>query len=124
MVCLQDDGVRIKYYVLVCYKDAGPALYWKIFTIAYLVVLQALGIMLAFQTRKIKVKTLKDSSFVVANVYISSIVIVVFILAIFVLRSYLNVYSAVCACGIFILTTSFLILTFVPKVRALSIIVI
>lgn len=114
-IYIQSNGVKIKYSVLVCYRDVGPALYWKIFIFAYLVVLQILGIMLAFQTRRVKVKSLKDSSFVVANVYISSTVIVVFILATFVLRSYLNVYSTVYACGIFILTTTFLILSFVPK---------
>ena len=79
-------------------------------------VLQILGIMLAFQTRRVKIKSLKDSTFVAANVYISSIVIVMFILVTFVLRSYLNAYSAIFATGIFILTTTFLMLTFVPKV--------
>ena len=83
---------------------------------AYLMVLQILGIMLAFQTRRVKIKSLKDSTFVAANVYISSIVIVMFILVTFALRSYLNAYSAIFASGIFILTTTFLILTFVPKV--------
>lgn len=95
----------------------GAALYWRIFVFAYLAVLQILGIMLAFQTRKVKVKSLKDSPFVVANVYISSIIIVIFIITTFVLRSYLNVYSSVFASGIFILTTSFLMLTFAPKVN-------
>ena len=83
---------------------------------AYLMVLQILGIMLAFQTRRVKIKSLKDSTFVAANVYISSIVIVMFILVTFALRSYLNAYSAIFAIGIFILTTTFLMLTFVPKV--------
>ena len=83
---------------------------------SYLMVLQILGIMLAFQTRRVKVKSLKDSTFVAANVYISSIVIVMFILVTFALRTYLNAYSAIFATGIFILTTTFLTLTFVPKV--------
>ena len=83
---------------------------------SYLMVLQILGIMLAFQTRRVKVKSLKDSTFVAANVYISSIVIVMFILVTFALRTYLNAYCAIFATGIFILTTTFLTLTFVPKV--------
>ena len=113
---IKDQDVRIENYVLLCYNDVGAALYWRIFLFAYLAVLQILGIMLAFQTRKVKVKSLKDSTFVVANVYISSIIIVIFIIITFVLRSYLNVYSSLFATGIFILTTSFLILMFVPKV--------
>lgn len=114
----QSLGVRIEYYVLVCYEEAGPALYWKMLVFAYLEVLQILGIMLAFQTRKVEVTSLKDSTFVAVNVYISSIVIVVFILVTAVLRSYLNVYSMVFAGGIFIITTSFLILSFIPKVHS------
>ena len=99
-----------------CYEETGAALYWRIFVFAYLMVLQILGVMLAFQTRRVKIKSLKDSTFVAANVYISSIVIVMFILVTFALRSYLNAYSAIFAIGIFILTTTFLTLTFVPKV--------
>ena len=114
---IQNREVRIEYHVLVCYKEVGAALYWKIFVFAYLTVLQIVGIMLAFQTRRVKIKILKDSTFVAANVYISSIMIVVFILVTFVLRSYLNTYNAIFAIGILILTTTFLILTFVPKVR-------
>lgn len=108
--------MRIEYYVLVCYKEAGAALYWRIFVFAYLAVLQILGIMLAFQTRRVKVKSLRDSTFVTANVYISSTVIVIFILVTFALRTYTNAYSAIFSAGILILTTSFLALTFIPKV--------
>ena len=108
--------MRIEYYVLVCYKEAGAALYWRTFLFAYLAVLQILGIMLAFQTRKVKVKSLQDSTFVTANVYISSIVIVVFILITFALRTYINAYSGIFASGILVLTTTFLALTFIPKV--------
>ena len=108
--------MRIEYFVLVCYEGAGAALYWRIFLYAYLVMLQIVGIMLAFQIRKVKIKSLKDSTFVVANVYISSIVIVIFILVTFALRTFVNAYSGIFAVGTLILTTMFLALTFVPKV--------
>ena len=83
---------------------------------AYLAVLQILGIMLAVQTRRVKVKSLKDSAYVTANVYISSIVIVIFIIVTFVLRTYANTYSAILSFGTLLLTTMFLVLMFVPKV--------
>lgn len=114
---LQSEGVKIEYHVLVCYSSAGASLYWRTFEYAYFAVLQILGIMLAFQTRRVKVKSLKDSTFVAANVYISSIVIIIFILVTFVLRSYFNTYRGIIASGIFILTTMFLVLSFVPKVN-------
>ena len=108
--------MRIEYYDLICFKEAGAPLYWRIFTYAYLAVLQILGIMLAVQTRRVKVKSLRDSAYVTANVYISSIVIVIFIIVTFVLRTYANTYSAILSFGTLLLTTMFLALMFVPKV--------
>ena len=115
-IYMQEQDVTIDYYVLVCHKEVSAALYWRIFIFAYLVVFQILGIMLAFQTRKVRWKGLRDSKFVTANVYISSIVIVIFILVTFALRMYSNVYSAIFSTGILVLTTTFLVLNFVPKV--------
>ena len=89
--------------------------------LAYLAVLQILGIMLAVQTRRVKVKSLKDSAFVTANVYISSIVIVVFIIVTFVLRAYANTFSAILSFGTLLMTTAFLALTFIPKVLSIDI---
>ena len=116
----QDHQVKIKYSVLVCFRDVGEPLYWRIFIFTYFAVLQILGIMLAFRTRRVKVRGLKDSSFVTANVYILSIIIVVFILITVSLRPYINTYSGIFTMGTFILTTTFLVLTFVPKVMALK----
>jgi gamma-aminobutyric acid type B receptor len=113
---LQDQGVKIEYYVLVCHLQVGAPLYWRIFIFIYFAVLQILGIMLAFQTRRVKIRGLKDSTFVATNVYVSSIVIVIFILITFALRNYLNVHNTVLAVGICTLTTTFLSLTFIPKV--------
>ena len=53
-------GVRIQYFVLVCYEEAGAVLYWRIPLYAYRVMFQIVGIMPAFQTRKVKIKSLKD----------------------------------------------------------------
>lgn len=90
--------------------------YWKIFILAYLAVLQIVGIVLAFETRKVKFPGLRDSAFVAAIIYISSLVLVMLAVDTFVLSSFLNAYGAIFATGILILTTIFLLLTFVPKV--------
>ena len=90
--------------------------YWKIFILAYLAVLQIVGIVLAFETRKVKFPGLRDSAFVAAIIYISSLVLVMLAVDTFVLSSFLNANGAIFATGILILTTIFLLLTFVPKV--------
>ena len=73
--------------------------------------------MLAFQTRKVRLRGLKDSKEVAAIIYISSITIVVMALLTFSLIEYINIGSGIFVVGIFLLTTTFLILIFIPKVN-------
>ena len=82
----------------------------------YLILLQLLGLVLAFLTRKVKLEGLRDSKYIAAIVYISSITVVVMILVTFSLESYVNVGTGIFVFGILALTTLFLILIFVPKV--------
>ena len=75
-----------------------------------------MGIVLAFQTRKVRLRGLRDSKYVAAIIYISSISIVVMALVTFALENYINVGTGILSVGIFLLTTMFLVLIFVPKV--------
>ena len=109
-------GVREEHYVWVCYGTTSPKFFWQIFIFAFLAVLQIIGIVLAFQTRKVKIPGLKDSKFVAAIIYISSIILVVLALLTFTLRTYINIGTSIIATGIFSLTTTFLALIFIPKV--------
>ena len=83
---------------------------------AYLIVLQIIGLVLAFQTRKVKLHGLRDSKFVAAIIYISSIILVALALVTFSLRTYINIGTAIITFGVFSLTTIFLALMFIPKV--------
>ena len=112
----QHLGVREDYYIWVCYEASSPSFFWQIFIFAYLAVLQIIGMVLAFQTRKVKVQGLRDSKFVAAIIYISSIILVALALVTFALRTYINIGIGIIATGIFTLTTIFLALIFVPKV--------
>ena len=75
-----------------------------------------MGLILAFQTRKVKIPILNDSKFVAALVYISSVVFVALALVTFLLRDYINISNGTFSGGIMLLATIFLILMFVPKV--------
>ena len=83
---------------------------------AYLAVLQVIGIVLAFQTRKVKHQGLEDSKFVAAIIYASSLMLVVLVLNTFVLNTYLNISGTLQAIGVLVLTTMVLVFIFVPKV--------
>ena len=113
----QSLGIREEYSVWVCYKASSPNFFWKIFIFAYLGILQIVGIVLAFQTRKVKLPGLKDSKFIAAAVYISSIVLIALALVTFALRTYINISTGIRVAGIFAMTTMILVLIFIPKVK-------
>ena len=101
-----------------CYGASSPSFFWQIFIFAYLAVLQIVGIVLAFQTRKVKLQGLRDSKFVATIIYISSIILVAIALVTFALRAYINVGNGIITVGVFSLTTTILALIFVPKVSS------
>ena len=113
---LQNLGVREENYVLVCFSSSSASFFWEIFIFVYLAILQLIGLVLAFQTRKVKLQGLKDSKFVAAIIYISSIILVALALVTFSLRTYINIGTGISVTGIFSLTTIFLALIFIPKV--------
>ena len=112
----QPLNVTIEFYVMVCYEESSPNFFWQIFIFVYLAVLQIIGIILAFQTRRVKLHGLRDSKYIAAIIYISSIVLVVLALVSFSLRTFINIGTGIFALGILIFTTIFLSLIFIPKV--------
>ena len=100
-----------------CYEIGSAPFFFDLLIFIYLALLQIVGIILAFQTRKVKIRVLNDSKFVAALIYISSIVLVIIVLVTFILRSYINISAGIFSGGIIILATIFLILIFLPKVH-------
>ena len=87
----------------------------------YKAALQIVAILFAFSIHKVKVKGLDDTLYVVAAVYIMSIVTAVIIVATYTLNEYIDIFAAVFCTGIFIGTTVILALVFIPKVKHFSI---
>lgn len=112
---LQDSGIVEIYKVWQCY-NGSPPLIIDIIIFFYLILLQFLGIILAIQTRKVKINALNDSKSITALIYISSIVLIVIFLVSFLLRGCINVSTPLLSGGIICLATIFLAITFVPKV--------
>eukprot|EP00731_Ephydatia_muelleri_P031750 Em0023g257a len=73
------------------------------------------ALILAIKTWKVKIKTLNDSKYVAALVYISSVIVAVLALLSFAFGVYLNLTAVVYNGGILLITTIFLLLLFVPK---------
>ena len=117
---IQRSAVREDHFVWQCYKSGSVTFICDVLIFTYLGLLQLVGIVLAFQTRKVKILILNDSKPVAALVYISSIALVMMVLITFILRDYINVIAAVFNGGIIVLATVFLIFIFTPKVRLFS----
>lgn len=98
-----------------CFKTT-EAVAFQAVVLAFLFILQIIGIVLAFQTRKVKVKILNDAKEVTAIIYVTSVCVVVIIMTTFALGSFLNTSSVLYNASILIATTTFLILIFIPKV--------
>ena len=90
---------------------------WIIVIFLYLALLQVIGIVLAVQTRKVKVKVLNDSKHIAALIYISSIVLVTRAVAVFAVSHLLNVAEVIFSGGIIVISTAFLSIVFIPKVK-------
>ncbi len=113
----QDLGVQEEYYIYECYDSSSAPAYLVIFICTYLALLQVIGIILAFQTRKVKIPVLNDSKFVAVLIYMSSIVLVVLFLCTLLLNGYVNARAAIYCGGILIMAVAFLLLMFIPKVQ-------
>ena len=90
-----------------------------IIILIYLGLLQVIGIILAIQTRKVKVKVLNDSKYIAALIYISSIVLIILVVISFTAVGYINVAEVFYSGGLLLATTAFLCLTFIPKMVSL-----
>ena len=99
-----------------CYESGSIPFVLDLLIFVYLGLLQLVGIILAFQTRKVRIPILNDSKSVTALIYISSIVLVVIVLITFILRGYINICAAMFSGGVILLATFFLVLSFIPKV--------
>jgi gamma-aminobutyric acid type B receptor len=110
------SAIREDYSVWQCHESGSIPFVFDVLIFVYLGLLQLVGIILAFQTRKVRISILNDSKSVTALIYISSIVLVVIVLITFILRGYLNVSAAMFYGGIILLATIFLIFIFIPKV--------
>ena len=98
------------------YESGSVPFIFDLLVFIYLGLLQFVGIILAFLTRKVKINVLNDSKSVTALIYISSISCIANALIAFTSRGYINVRVGVFSGLIISLATTFLAIIFIPKV--------
>lgn len=102
------------YSLYICEARGQVALFTVLF--GYKGLLQVTALLLAFSTRKVKVKGLNDSKYIAAAIYVTSIVLAVTVVSTYTLMDYVNIYPAVVGIGFLLGTTMILGLVFVPRV--------
>ena len=92
-------------------------IYWLSVVFGYKIVLQIVGVLLAFKIRKVKIKGLNDAREVRMILNITSIVLLIVIIEIFVLQDFINIHAV--TYGLAMPSISFIVLgyIFIPKVR-------
>ena len=110
----QELGIVTEYFTYVCNSQTRNIFLSILY--GYKMLLQVIGLVLAFSTRKVKVKGLDDAKYIAAAIYVTSIVLAVIIVAIYSLEDFVNAFPALFCTGFLIGTTSILGLVFVPKV--------
>ena len=98
-----------------CFSGTIQIIY-VVVTLAYLAILQIIGIVLTIQTRKVKIKLLNDSKYIAAVIYISSIALVLIAIVTLVPGFFINVIETIFSGSILVATTFILGLIFIPKV--------
>ena len=78
--------------------------------------MQVGAIFLAFGTRKVTIKGLNDSQYIVAAIYVTSLFLTAIIVLSVTVNDFVNLYAGLIGGGILITTTAILGLVFVPKV--------
>ena len=74
----------------------------------------------AFSIRKVKIKGLNDTKYIVAIVYVTSLTTALIILSVYIVQARINSFAALFSTGIFIGASTTIGLVFVPKVSSLD----
>ena len=82
----------------------------------YKALLQLLAVVLALKTRKVKVKGLDDSKYIIAATYISSLVLLTVIIMTYTAQEYIHTYAVVTSVSFLLGSTIIVGLVFIPKV--------
>ena len=115
--CKQENGVQEKYYEVTC-GTTWLYYFWIGLTVLYKLILNAIGLVLAFCNRSVPLKALNDSTFSTIIIYVSTALLIMTVLN-QALRSNMidvNIGELMYAIFVFLMSVNFLGITFISKV--------
>ena len=101
--------------IFVCESKIGYTIWYGIL-LGYKGIIQIVAILLAFGTRKVKVKGINDSKYIAAIIYVTSICLVMIMVSFATLGDRVNTLAAIFSFGFWCAATTILLLVFLPKV--------
>ena len=106
--------MEFRYYIYVCTSIGRDATLGVLYS--YKIFLQAVTVVMALKTRKVKVQGLDDYREIVMATYLTSFVLVIILIVNYTLKERINAFAAVTSLSYFIGATAIILLVFVPKV--------
>lgn len=106
-----------RYYAYVCISRERYITLGILY--GYKALLQIMALIFAVSIRKVHIKGLNNAVYVIAAIYVSSIVTAVIVVSTYTLTDFINVYATVFCLCFFIGTTVILGLVFIPPVSTL-----
>ena len=106
-----------RYYICGCDSTSRTIVVYVLYGIKGL--LQIIALIFAFSIRKVNVKGLDDSKFVIASVYVGNIGLLIGLVGSYGMNNYDN-STIVTFTAFLIATTSILLLMFMPKVKHIT----
>jgi gamma-aminobutyric acid type B receptor len=92
------------------------AIEWLSVSYAYKGLLQLVAVLMAFHTRRVKIRALNESKETAVIIYFNSITLALLIVVEFALVKYHTVHAALFGMALLLAPTVFLTLIFIPKV--------
>jgi len=114
LVSSQVRGVEYHYYIYICTSTARDVTLGVLY--GYKAVLQAVTLVMALKTRKVKVQGLNDYREVIFATYLTCLVVVIIIIVHYTLKDEMNSFTAITSLSYFTGATAIIVLVFVPKV--------
>ena len=111
---LQLQEVSHHYFIYTCMRPERQITLGILY--GYKALLQLLAVVFALKTRKVKVKGLDDSRYIIAATYVSSLVLLTVIIMTYTAQEYIHTYAIVTSVSFLLGSTIIVGLVFIPKV--------
>jgi gamma-aminobutyric acid type B receptor len=109
-----ERSVYQEHFIYRCYISEYSII-WLCLLFLYLGILQVIALVMAVQTRKVRIKILNDSKEVAAIIYITSIILIGVVIIMFSLSNFLNTQEALLNMGFILGSFVILAIIFIPK---------